>query len=324
MRIIYKLVAVMLIILSLSATFGCSGNKLSVQEKKIEIKVIVKKVDADFWAVVKMGAEAAGKEFDVNVDFGGPEDENDIAGQIKMVKDAIDNKVDAIVLAAGDYTRLVDVAEEAVTKNIPVIIIDSELKSNKVVSFIATDNVDAGKKLGETLVKKVGKNCKVAIMSFIKGTATSDQREEGLLNELGKYSGIKIFAKEYCNSDENLAKQLTEKIIKKYPKLDAVICLNAYGTVGTARAIDNLKLTGKLKIIGFDSTPDEINYLEDDNIQALVVQNPFNMGYLGVKYAFDTINKHSVPKRTNTGCQVIDKDNMYLPENQKLVFPFTN
>jgi ribose transport system substrate-binding protein len=324
MKIIRRLMLLLLYVFLLTLIFGCTNGNLSTREKEIEIRVIVKKVDADFWAVVKMGTEAAGKEFGVNVGFSGPTDENDIEGQIQMVREAIDKKVDAIVLAASDYTRLVDIVEKAASAKIPVIIIDSELKSNKIVSFIGTDNEDAGKKLGETLVKKVGSDCDIAVMSFIKGTATSDQREAGLLNEIRKYSGIRILTKEYCNSDENIAKQLTEKIIQKYPNIDAVVCLNAYGTVGVARAVDNMKMAGKLKIIGFDSTPEEISYMENDIIQALVIQNPFNMGYLGVKYAFDAIRNHTVSKYTNTGSNVIDKNNMYLPENQKLVFPFTN
>lgn len=324
MKRIHKLFLLLLNILLLTLIFGCTAGNLSIHEKKFEIRVIVKKVDADFWTVVKMGTEAASKEFDVSVGFNGPKDEKDIDGQIKMVRDAIDNKVDAIVLAASDYTKLVDITEEAVSAKIPVIIIDSELKSDKIISFVGTDNVDAGKKLGETLVKDVGENCNVAVISFIKGTATSDQREEGLFKEIKKYPGIKVLTKEYCNSDENIAKQLTEKIIQKYPRINAVVCLNAYGTVGTARAVFASKQKDKIKIIGFDSTAEEISYMENDTVQALVIQNPFNMGYLGVKCAIDTIKNHPVPKRINTGAKVIDKNNMYLPENEKLVFPFTN
>lgn len=324
MKPVYRMVAVILTVLLLSALFGCSGSKLSTQEKSVVIKVIVKKNDGSFWEVVKMGAEAAGKEFGINVDFDGPTDENDIDGQIQFVNEAINEKVDALVLAASDYLKLVDVAEKASAEGIPVIIIDSGIKSDKMKSFIGTDNVDAGKKLGETFINKVGNKCNIAVMSFIKGAASSDQREEGFFETIKTQSGIRLLSKEYCNSDENTAQQLTEKLIKKYPDIDAIVCLNAYGTTGTARAIEKLGMAGKVKIIGFDSTPEEINFVEKDVIQSLVIQNPFNMGYLGVKYALDAMNGQAVPKSVNTGSKVIDKDNMYLPENQKLVFPFTN
>lgn len=326
MKSFHRLAALLLVAIlavTLLLAIGCADNKLSTQEKRINIKVIVKKRDASYWEVVKMGAEAAEKEFGINVDFDGPNDEKDIEGQIRMVDEAIDEKVDALVLAACDYTKLVDVAEKAVSEKIPVIIIDSELKSDKMMSFIGTDNVDAGKKLGETLVQKIGDNCNIAVMSFVKGAASAVQREEGFSEAISKYPGIKVLSKEYSNSDENTAQQLTVKLVEKYPDMDAVVCLNAYGTVGAARAIDIRGLAGKVKIIGFDSTPEEVSFVEKDVIQSLVIQNPFSMGYLGIKYALDAMKDEAIPKRINTGSKVIDKANMYQPENQKLVFPFT-
>lgn len=324
MKTINRLLAYLLILCLYPSITGCAGNKLSTQERGTHIKVIVKKRDASFWTVVKMGALAAGKEFAVDVDFDGPTDEKDIDGQIRMVDKAIDDRVDALVLAASDYTRLVDVAEQAVRENIPVIIIDSDINSDKMYSFIGTDNVDAGKLLGETLVDKVGDKCNIAVMSFVKGAASSDQRDEGLFESLGKHASIKLLSAEYCNSDENIAEQLTEELVEKYPELDAIVCTNAYGTTGTARAIEKLGKAGKVKVIGLDSTPEEISFMEKDVVQSLVVQNPFSMGYLGIKYALDAINGKNLSKRINTELKVIDKNNMYEPENEKLLFPFTN
>lgn len=321
--IILAIILAVALLLS-AALSGCAENNLTAQENNIVIKVIVKKSDHSYWSVVKLGAEAAGKEFGIKVDYLGPTDEKDIDGQIRMVNEAIDEKADAIVLAASDYIKLVDVAEDAVSQKIPVLIIDSELKSNKMKSFIGTDNADAGYTLGESLVQKVGEKCNIAVMSFVKGAASAVQREQGFEKALSKYPDIKVLSKVYCNSDENTAKQLTEELVEKYPDMDAVVCLNAYGTAGTARAIEKLDLAGKIKIIGFDSTPEEVSYVEKDIIQSLVIQNPFSMGYQGVKYALAAVRDEAVPKLINTGSKVIDKDNMYQPENQKLVFPFTN
>jgi ribose transport system substrate-binding protein len=308
----------------LGGLLGCADNTLSSEEKRTKIEVVVKKKDASFWSVVRLGAEAAGKEFDVDVKFDGPVNEKDIEEQIKIVDAAINEKVDAIVLAASDYTKLIDVVERADAQKIPVVIIDSELNSNKIKAFVGTDNIDAGNKLGQTLVEKLGKSCKIAVMSFIKGAATSDQREQGVFQELNKYPNIKVVSTLYSSSDENIAYGLTKTLIKENPDLDAIVCTNAYGTVGTARAVEEEGKAGSIKIIGFDSTPEEISFVEKGVIDALVVQNPFNMGYLGVKYALDSIKKKAVPQYTNTESTYIDKNNMYQPENEKLVFPFTN
>lgn len=320
----HRIAAFIFTVIMMVSLIGCSSSDLSVEEKKINIKVIVKMQEPTFWAVVQMGAEAAGKEFNIIIDFDGPTYERDIDGQIGMVQEAIDEDVDALVLAASDYQKLVPITEKAIAAGIPAIIIDSNLNSEKIDSFIGTDNVDAGRKLGESLIDKVGQNCKIVVMSFVKGTATADQREEGFFDEISQYEGIEVIATLYCNSEERLAKRLTIQIVGENSQIDAFVCLNAYGTVGTAYAIDELGKAGEIKIIGFDSTPEEISFMEKGVIQSLVIQNPFNMGYLGVKHAVDAINNVKVPKTINTGSEVIDLENMYLPENQKLVFPFTN
>ena len=303
---------------------GCGRSTISTNENKQQISVIVKMKEASFFNVVKMGAEAAGKEFDADVQYDGPDNEKDIDEQIKLVEEAINNNSNAIVLAASDYNRLAPIVEKATDKNIPVIIIDSQLNSDRIKGFIGTDNFDAGTQLGQTVVSRVGKDCRIAVMNFMKGAASSGMREKGVINTLKEYSGIKVVSNMYCNSDEDIAYKLTEKVIKENSNLNAIVCTNAQSTVGVARAIDANKLSGKIKIIGLDSTPEEISYLEKDVIQALVIQNPFNMGYLGVRYAIDAINNKPIPETTFTSLKVIDKKNMYLPENEKLLFPFSD
>ena len=321
MRSVLALLLAALILMPLT---GCADNSLSEEEEKTRIKVIVKKRDYDYWAVVQMGAEAAGREFGVEVDFDGPPTEGDIEGQIRMVENAIEQKFDALVLAASDYVALAPVAEEARDAGMPVVIIDSNIKSDKMNSFVGTDNVGAGQKLGESLLDIVGPDCDIVVMSFVKGAATADQREEGFFEKIDGEKGINVLETLYCKSEEDYASDLARDAVERYPELDAIVCLNAYGTVGVARAISRMGKAGRISIIGFDSTPQEVSYMEEGAIQSLVVQNPFNMGYLGVKYALDVLNGDKVPKSVDTGSTVIDRENMYLPENQKLVFPFTD
>jgi ribose transport system substrate-binding protein len=318
-----KLISLSLILfISAAMATGCGGNTISTSENRQKISVIVKMKDASFFSLVRIGAEAAAKEFNVDIRFDGPDNEKDIDKQIKLIEKAIYDRSDAIVLAASDSSRLAGVVEKAANQNIPVIIIDSQLNSDRIKGFIGTDNLDAGTKLGQTLIKRVGIYCNIAVMNFMKGAGSSDLREKGVFDIIDKYQGIHVISNMYCNSDENIAYELTKKVINENKKLNAVVCTNAQSTVGVARAVDACNLSGKIKIIGLDSTPEEISFVEKGVIEALVIQNPFNMGYLGVRYAIDSINNKPVPKSTNTGLTIIDNDNMYLPENEKLVFPF--
>lgn len=314
-----------LLILSLSFLIllnGCSQSADLINTDKKNIVLIAKMNNGYHWGTVKLGAETAAREFNVNVTFVAPDDEEDVQGQIKLVEQALEEKkMDALVLAASDYKALVGVTEKAYNRGIPVIIIDSEVDTKKITSYVATDNLDTGKKAGNALVYIAGKECRVAIMSFVKGTRNAEQREEGLLGFIRQYPGIQVVSTQYCLSDSKLAYQLTKQLISEKSNLDAIVALNAISSEGVAEAIADLGLVGKIKIIAFDNTPKEIDYLDKGVIQATITQNPFSMGYLGVKYAVDSMNGDPVRKYYDTGSKIIDKNNMYLPENQKLLFP---
>jgi ribose transport system substrate-binding protein len=325
LKINIRIILLIIIILITLINSGCMGkvNKDSFSNhKNVTVEVILKTSDNDFWKSVRLGADAAGKEFGIDISFNSPLNENDIEDQISMVNNAIAKKVDGIVLAAADFKKLVPVAEKAIDAGIPVIVFDSALDSSRISTFIATDNKSAAIKAGNKLVEVAGRECNIAIISFVKGAASSDQREEGIYEVIKKYPGINVVAKEYSLSDEGTAEQLAKDIVKRFPEIDAIVALNGPSTSGAAKAIEEMNLTGKIKIIGFDNTNGEIDYLEDNAIQAIVIQNPYNMGYLGVKNAVNVINKVNIPKTIDTGSTIIDKNNMYLPENQKLLFPF--
>lgn len=322
-KMILRLLIMVMISVNIFIFQSCSGNvEINNHEIKKNISLIVKMIDSDYWKTVKMGADAAAKEFNINVHFSAPSNEADIKGQLDMVESAIEQKTDALILAASDYEALTSVTENAYDLGIPVIAIDSEINSNNILSFIATDNRDAGRKAANELVKVAGKKCKVAIMSSVKGTGNAKQREEGLYEVLYKYPEIEVITKEYCLSDTKYASELTKKIVSENEKVDAFIALNDKSSIGVAEAVKGMGLTGKVKVIAFDSTTEEIGYLEDGVIQATIVQNPFNIGYLSVKYAVGAINGEKIPVRVDTGAKIINKDNIYLTENQKLLFPF--
>lgn len=322
MGFVRKLLSVLILVACAVSLAACSKVYFRSDEKRKVIDVIVKMKEAEFFKTVRAGAEAAGKEFDVDINYNAPDDERDIEGQILLVNEAVGRKSDAIVLAAGDYKRLAGVVEKAAKAKIPVIIIDSALDSDSITSFIATDNKAAGRTVAKKFIEISGGKGNLAIMNFVKGSASADEREEGFMEVIGKYPDVKVVAKEYCFSDSTLSSELTRKILNEHSDINAIVGLNAMATEGVARIIQSLGLESKVKIVGFDSTPEEIDFIEDDVIQATIVQRPFNMGYLGVKYAVMASEGKSVPKVVDTGSTVIDKSNLYTPENQKLLFPF--
>ena len=310
-----------LILLSLCFVSCTEKNSLNFEEKP-KIALVLKMNTGYHWGTIKQGADTAAREFNVNLYFYAPLQEEDVQVQIDLVNQALDENVDALILAASDYKQLVEVTEKAYNKKIPVILIESLVDTDKIHSYIATDNIEAGRKAGNTLVEIAGTECNVAIMNFIKGTSSADDREKGLLEVIGLYPSINVVAKEYCFSNLNRAINLTREIIANNENLDAIIALNSVSSEGVAQAVEELGLGGKIKIIAFDSTINEIEYLEEGIIHATIIQNPFAMGYLGVKYAVEMLNGNKIESYYTTETKVITKENMYLQENQKLLFPF--
>jgi ribose transport system substrate-binding protein len=311
-----------LMVCSLLLNSCSSKDELNDPKETKYIDFIVKNQGRDYWAAMRVGAEAAAREFNVSLNFTAPYDERNIESQIELVDEAVVRAADAIVIAAIDYNKLAQVTEKAYDSKIPVIITDSQVNTKKINSYIATDNYSAGRKAGEKLLELTGKGSNIAIVNFIKGAKNAEQREEGVLKAITDSGEANVVAKEYSSSNEQLSYEITKKLINNHKELDGIAALNDTTAEGVAQAIEELGFSGKIKLVAFDSSSEEIEYIERGIIQATVIQKPFNMGYLSVKYAAMAARGQKIPENIDTGSILIDKQSMYLPENQKFVFPF--
>ncbi|OXM86186.1 substrate-binding domain-containing protein [Paenibacillus rigui] len=312
-------------LLSYALYIGPSMVSGQLETPNNRIVYIPKTIDqrVEFWQVMNQGVLAAAKEFNAQVTVIGTEKESDIDGQIRVLEEAILQKPKAIILAATDYNRLVPAAQKAVQAGILLITVDSALNGDTAASFIATDNYTAGQKAGQALRKWVPDGGNVAIINFVEGSATAMEREQGVRDSL-KTNGrdmLHVVDTFYSGASEEKAYELTIRLLKEQPGLDGIIGLNEPSAVGAGRAIKDLGMSHQIKLIGFDSSMDEVAFLEDGTMQATVVQKPFTMGYLAVQTAIQT-RKGKEVRRIDTGSEVITKQDMYTNENQKLLFPF--
>lgn len=306
------------LILSIALLFLNCGSKES-GSKKIQILVSPKGLVHSFWTTVKAGAEAAAKENNVEIIWKGPSQETDIAGQIAIIEDYINKNVSAIVIAACDAKALIPVLQKAKDKNIPVITIDSGIDSDIALSFIATDNVEAAKRGAQELAKLLNNEGDVALIPFVPGAATSNMREQGFKEGIKDFPKIKLTATQYSQSEVATGMAVTEDILTSQPELKGIFAANEAGAIGAAQALKSKNRTGKVKLVGFDAAENEINELRAGVIDALIVQDPYKMGYTGVKFAVDALNGKEIPKRVDTGVNIITKENIDTPEIQKLL-----
>jgi ribose transport system substrate-binding protein len=204
---------------------------------------------------------------------------------------------------------------------IKVITIDSGLDPDVSLCFVATDNIKGGRIAAETLAKLIGYEGKVGLIPFVPGAATSIQRERGFKEGLKKFPKVRLVATLYSQSDVTKGMQVTENMLTAHPDLKGIFAANEPGAIGAARVLKARNLVGKVKLVAFDAAPTEIKALEEGVIQALIVQNPFRMGYDGVKMAVKALRGEKIPKRIDTGVTVVTKENMNRPDIVRLLYP---
>ncbi len=296
------------------------------RDKRLRIAVIPKGTTHEFWKAVHAGAVKAGKELDVDVLWKGPLKEDDLKQQIDLVQSFTAQRVDGIVLAPLNDKALVKAVKDATRSKISVLVIDSALKGDHHVSFVATDNRAAGKLAGQRMAKLLAGKGKVVVLRYQEGSASTANREQGFLDAMGEHSGIDVVSdNQYGGATTESAFAAAESLlIAKQAAaggVDGVFCPNESTTFGMLLAVDKLGLAGKVQLVGFDASDKLIKALKEKRMAALVLQDPFTMGYLGVKTMVTHRRGKPVEKVIDTGSQLVDFDNMDKPEIKGLLEP---
>lgn len=311
-----------------TGTTGATANNTSGGD--MQIAVIPKGSTHDFWKHVHQGANEAAKELGVSINFQGPEKEDDKESQIKMMETMISKGVKGIVLAPLDDQALVEVVSSATKANIPVVIIDSGLKSEDYVSFVATDNEKGGHMAGAEMIKELGGKGKIAVLRYAAGSASTDAREKGFIDEIkANGPGIQIVSMDqYAGATRETAQKASENLLAAFRKpdntlsLDGIYCPNESSTAGMLKTLEGNNWAGKVKFVGFDAAADLVDALNKGEINALVVQNPSRMGHDSVKTLVEYVKGNkNVEKRIDTGATLVTKDNISQADVAKLLEP---
>jgi ribose transport system substrate-binding protein len=299
----------------LAASAGCNRS----DQKRIG--VVPKAVAHLFWLTVQAGAVAAGREAGVEIDWKGPAQETDFSRQIEIVDSMINARVDGIVLAPTEATSLVSVVERAAREGIPVTIFDSGINTDQYVSYVSTNNYAAGQLAARKLGEISGGTGTVAIVKNVPGSSSTMDREKGFEDTLKEIPGLSIVAEQYCMSDRAKALAVTENMLTANPALSAMFASNEPATIGAATALRSRNLGGKVKMVGFDFSDSLEQDLKAGVIEALVVQDPFQIGFQAVKTIVATFNGETPEKRIDSPARVVVAADLSLPEIDSLVHP---
>ena len=307
------------LILTFSMEPGKS-DELDLEKPIVAIfKATVTGQPMNFWNVAQEGMKEAAKEFGIDVVITGPDHEKQINRQLNILQRVIEEDPPLIILAASDYYLLAEPLKKAAEKNIPVITLDSGVNSSYPVSFVATDNLQAGIKAGKEMVRLLpdAEPSSVAIISHSRETATAIEREAGVRKTLPEHAVIGTW---FCEIDESIAYANTMEILQE-PSVKGIVALNEIVALGAGQAVADANAAERIFIVGFDNAPKELAFLETGVIDALVVQRPYNMGYMSVLTAVEYLKGHKVEPIIDTGSVLITAENMFQREYQELLFP---
>jgi ribose transport system substrate-binding protein len=314
-----KLNAAMLVAVVALLLLAPSCKRQSAGGKRV-IAVIPKGVSHFFWQTVHAGADAAAKESNVEIVWKGPAQDTDYAGQINIVEDAINRRVDGICIAPSHKEALVPMVERAQREGIPVTIFDSGIGTENYTSYVATDNRRGGRIAAERLAERLGGKGRIGILGVKVGSVSTDEREEGFQEVIKqKYPGIEIVAFQYGEGDRARSLDRAADILTAHSDLNGFFASNESSTVGVVQAIKQKGMSGKILLVGFDSSPNLIDDLKSGAIDSLVLQNPFKIGYEAVKSMVAKLDGHTPPRLVDTGVKLLTRDNLDTPEMQQLL-----
>ena len=292
----------------------------------VTIPIIVKDTTSFYWQIVLAGARKAGKELGIKVPELGAQAESDINGQISILENAVSGSPAAIVISPTEFKALGKPIDDA-AESVKIIGIDSAADSKAFTSFLTTDNIQGGRVAADGLAAAIteafGKaEGEVALITALPGVGSLDQRAQGFKEQLAaKYPGLKLVADKVADGQATTGLNITTDLITANPNLKGIFASNLIMGQGAGQAIAENKAQDKIKLIAFDSDEKLVKLLSDGVIHALVVQDPFRMGYDGIKTALAAFKGEKVEANVDTGANLITKANMNEPRAQELLNP---
>ena len=300
---------------------GCGATAATEQHT---VALVAKSTQTEFWLSVFAGAEAAATEYNLKLTITGPETEEDYEAQNRMVADAVAAGAEALVFSAIDYENNASAIDDAARAGVKIVAIDSSVASEMVSSYIGTDNYAAGRMAAQAALERVEGELTVGIVNYDISSANGQEREHGAVDLLQESGRAEVAAVINTLAEAGQAKEDTEAMLAEHPEINVLLAFNEPTSVGAAEAVSALGLSESVFLVGFDSNVVTVDGLQEGSVDALVVQNPYAMGYLGVESAYKLLagQGDSLDKTVDTSTQVVDRENIFTMDSQKALFAF--
>ena len=303
--------------------YGVNKGNDTTENAKPYVALVTKSTTSSYWKSTFAGANAAGTAYNLEISFDGPDNEEDYETQNRLIKEAVENGAKAIVFSAVDYNENAEAVNEAAMAGVKIVVIDSAVNSNMVSCSISTDNYEAGIMAAKAVLAKDEETLNIGIVNFDENSENGQQREKGFRDGVTVDDRVKVVKAINVISTIEAAKEGTIQMLKQYPEINVIVTFNEWTSLGVGHAVEELELAEETHVVAFDSNVVSVGMLETGEVDALIVQNPYAMGYLGVEYANMLINGMKLKEQdVVTATTLVTRENMYDPECQRVLFAF--
>lgn len=311
------------VILTAAAVLLLAAAYMQRGAEKRYIAMIVKSTESDFWKSVFAGANVAATEYNAALLTEGPDTEEDYETQNAMIDAAIADGADALVVSAVDYQENAAAVDRAAEAGMEIVVIDSDVDSKAVSCRIGTDNFEAGRMAAQAVKAQTGDaQLRIGIVNFDENTANGQEREAGFREEIARIADVGSVDTINVLSTTEDARAGTKELLARVPELNVIVTFNEWTSLGVGWAVRDLGCGEDVMVVAFDSNTVSVGMLESGEVDALIVQNPYAMGYLGVETAYKLLSGKQTEARIDTATTLVTRENMYLPEYQKILFRY--
>ncbi|WP_062210366.1 ABC transporter substrate-binding protein [Demequina oxidasica] len=301
---------------SSSAEAGSSTDELSVA-------FIQGVIGDNFYISMECGVRAAAEDLggiDVSVQGG---QKWDPALQQPIVASVMATSPDAILIAPNDISALQRPLEEA-AEGSEIVLVDTTVEDPSfAVSEIASDNVGGGAAAFAAIKEMVPDGGQVLVIDNQPGISTSDARVQGFEEAVNADDSFEYVGVQYAKNEPAKAAEIVTSTLQRYPDLKAIFATNIFSAEGAATGIEQAGVAGEVQVVGFDAGPAQVEALEDGTVQALIAQQPYQIGYQGVEQAVAALKGEPTEAKIQTGFSIITKETLGTEEGQAALYAST-
>lgn len=287
-------------------TFYIEENAVIQREYTYHFALISEETDNEYWRMIEQGANEFATEHNIYLEYVAPQ-KADNDQLLKLLDRMISAKVDGIITQGVEGNRFVNLALKGLDRRIPIVTIDTDVKSSARKAYVGTDNFQAGQLAGKTIIENTTGEQYIGIVTGRFEAINQQERIAGFEDAVESIDRIHIVGVKESNITQIGAAQATYSLLKEHPEINALIGTSALDGIGMVEGLREIAPNKKVYITAFDILPETLKLIETGKIDATIAQYPEEMGYKAMEVMVELQNHDLLDNQFFTETRIIEK-----------------